>query len=156
SGVYEAVADEPNIETSDAALAAAAGLLRRYGEIEQRVTYQTLWPGLRAGQLQHIEVPALGVSGAYLLDSVEAQEFATAEGGELQFTVSALSGEQVGGWAAFWKRLIRSGGALVIRENEVLVLLRMFVDTVTTADTMAATPHNPATDFVVGQAVVGF
>lgn len=153
SGLYEHVVDDQNIDKSQIALDKAAGLLRRWATIDQVVEFETRWPGLEAGQLLSIDIAKLGLSGAFLLDSVSVRVNERREG---VFSVRALSGEQVGGWQAFWKRQTQAGRKFVVRENEVLEILRTLEDTLQLSDELTVTEHDPQTEFVVGTAVVGF
>lgn len=152
TGLYEALADEPIANTDDLAHAKAAGLLRRYGVIPTIISYQTDMAGLHAGQLQTITLSRYGLSASdYLIEQVTLTDL---DGTHLRYTIKALSGEALGGWSEFFRKLVQSGRKFVIRENEVLLLLRVTSDAVSLIDTMAS--PTAAVESRVGTALVGY
>lgn len=138
SGLYEAVIDDTSINDDDAALDKALGLLSRHSTIPVTVQYETDTAGLLGGTLQTIDLPEHGLSGQYLIESVSARDRGDSE---LRYTVRALSGQAVGGWAAFFKSLIRGGRDFVVRDNEVLIILRTIKDTIEIADVVTAVTY---------------
>jgi hypothetical protein len=151
SGVYESLNDSPNIDISDYAEEKAQGLLRRYGKIPEIVYFETDVDGLRAGQLMSITIPEHGISGTYLIENVDFNDLYS---DTLRYQVKALSGENIGGWINFFKRMIQQGQKYVIRENEVLIRLRQFSDDLTAQETFSASDNSPENR--VGYLVVGF
>jgi hypothetical protein len=127
TGIYEDIEQRADIDTKEAALEYADGLLRRYARIETVVSYETNEPGLKAGQLQNINLPIHDINGDFLISSVRISDPARADG-KLTYQVQALSGESVGGWVAFFKKLVAGKQTFTIRENEVLVKLLTFRD----------------------------
>ena len=127
TGIYEDIEQRADIDTKEAALAYADGLLRRYARIETTVVYETNEAGLKPGQLQNINLPRHDIDGDFLISSVRISDTARSDG-KLTYQVEALSGESVGGWVAFFKKLTASKQSFVIRENEVLVKLLTFRD----------------------------
>jgi hypothetical protein len=140
TGVFEAVTDQPNIDSEEMATAAASGLLRKYGEIPEVVEFETDDDGLAAGQLLPINVTDHGLAGSYLIDNVRASD---RDGRTLVYRVKALSGESFGGWEALFKGFAEQGRRLVIRENEVVVLLRQNTQAVTCAEALTYTSAAP-------------
>ncbi len=131
TGVYEAIEDDQSIDSQVLATQKADGLLRRFGRIPRIVEFETDIGGLAAGQLLTINVNAHNLGGQFLVDSVQAQDV---EGQFLRYRVRALDGERLGGWVEFFQRLAQAGRKFVIRENEVLVLLRRFADALVLGD----------------------
>ena len=127
TGIYEDIEQRADIDTKEAALAYADGLLRRYARIETTVSYETNEPGIKAGQIQRITLPIHDIDGDFLIASVRISDPARADG-NLTYQVEALSGEAVGGWVSFFKKLVTNKQSFVIRENEVLVKLLTFRD----------------------------
>lgn len=135
-GIYESVLDDTTINDDDAALDKALGLLARHSMIPVTVTYETDAAGLRGGTLQTITLSDHGLSGQYLIESVNGR---VRENGDLVYSVKALSGQAVGGWAAFFRSLVEQGRDFVIRDNEVLIILRAIADSVEVVDSAVAT-----------------
>lgn len=151
SGVYEALEDRPNLNDDEGATAVAEGLLRRYGAIPRRLTFETDTAGLKPGQLLAATFTPHAVSGSWLVDSVSAVD---RNGKELVWTVEALDGESLGGWEAFFQSLSGVGKVAEFRENEVVILIRAFSETVSLTDSI--TSSSAAPESRVGTATVGF
>lgn len=133
TGIYEAIEDDQSIDSQPLATQKADGLLRRFGRIPQIVEFETDTGGLAAGQLITINVTKHGLNAQFLIDSAQAQDV---QGKFLRYRVRVLDGERIGGWIEFFQKLAQAGRKFVIRENEVLVLLRRFSDVVKLTDTL--------------------
>ena len=120
TGLYENIEEDTNIDSSELALELAIGKLKKYAKINTQVTFETIQKGLQAGQLIHIDLPNYDLSGDFLITSVETRCEARKV---LFYTVTAVDGDDVGGWENFFKQLARSQKTYVIRENEVLIRL---------------------------------
>ncbi len=151
TGVYEAIEDDQSIDSQTLATQKADGLLRRFGRIPRIVEFETDTGGLVAGQLITINVTAHNLSSQFLIDSVQAQDMA---GQFLRYRVRALDGERLGGWVEFFQKLAQAGRKFVIRENEVLILLRRFADAMVCGDSL--TVSSAAPESRVGYAAIGF
>lgn len=151
TGVYESVDEAAEIDSNSLAIDYANGLLRRFGVIPTVVTFETDTAGLAAGQLININIPVHGLSGDFLIESVETNDI---NARLLRYQVKALSGERLGGWDEFFRKLSDTGGSLVLRENEVLLMLRTFGESMVLSDAMTTTAVAPETR--VGYALVGF
>ena len=136
TGIYEAIEDDQSIDSQPLATQKADGLLRRFGRIPQIVEFETDTGGLAAGQLITINVTKHGLNAQFLIDSAQAQDV---QGKFLRYRVRVLDGERIGGWIEFFQKLAQAGRKFVIRENEVLVLLRRFSDAVALADALTVT-----------------
>lgn len=134
SGIYEALEERANLNSQDAALSVAEGLLRRYGAIPRRLVFETDTSGLAPGQLLTATFTPHAVTGTWLVDSVSA---ADRNGLELVYTVEALSGESIGGWQAFFEALSAARAGVTFRENEVIIYLRTESVAAQAADSLA-------------------
>ena len=134
TGVYESVAQDSTINDDEAATDRALGFLTQFGAIPVVVSYETD-TYTTSGCIQTISLTDHGLSGGYLIESVDARDRGD---GELRYRVKALSGRAVGGWAEFFRSLIAQGKDFVIRENEVLIILRNTRDTVTVSESAVA------------------
>jgi hypothetical protein len=119
SGIYENVVDEESLDTREAAFEFANAKLDKFSVIPKVITFNTHEPGLKAGQLLPIQNTKFRLDGSYLIESVTARD----NGGLTQYAVKCLDGSTLGGWEQFFKSLIKGNKKLVIRENEILVLL---------------------------------
>lgn len=151
SGIYEAIDERPNLNDDAAAQDVALGLLRRYGAIPRRLSFETDTAGLKPGQLLSATFTPHAVSGSWLVDAVNAVD---RNGQDLVWSVEALDGESVGGWQEFFAALSGVGRAVEFRENEVIVLLRALSETVSLTDSLTSASSAPESR--VGYAIVGY
>lgn len=120
TGVYEYIESKPSINDRNAALDLARGKLRKYARVQRRLIFETTRPGLRAGQIINVDLPKHSAVGDFLIEEVRVFQY---KPNELRYTIKAVDGEPVGGWAHFFRSIARQGEDLTIRDNEVLVLL---------------------------------
>jgi hypothetical protein len=151
SGIYEHIEDDQSIEDRTSAEDKAMGLLRRYGTIPEIVRIETDTAGFKAGQLLTIDISKHNLSGKYLIRSVSTSE-PTKD--YLRYEIEALSGENIGGWVDFFRRLVQAGKKYVIRENEVLIRIIGFSETVTISDSLSVSSAAPESR--IGYAMIGF
>jgi len=137
SGIYEAIQDEEEINRSALATDKASGLLRKFAKIAEIIEFETDKTGLRAGQLLPVTRPSHNVDSSFLIESVEFVHLAAAVE-TLRFQVKAMSGEPFGGFAEFFRLLAAQGRKFIIRDNEVLLLLRKFPETLAFAETFSS------------------
>ena len=142
TGEYESVDDDPNINDDEIALDKATAKLSRYGNIPTIVNLETNETGLRAGQLLPIHLPLHGLNSNFLIDAVQGIDI---EGQKVRFRVTALGGDAIGGWQAYFRALQVKGQQFVLRENEVLLLLRKNTEEVFTHDSLHAFDTAPET-----------
>jgi hypothetical protein len=136
TGIYEHAVTDTSINTSDAVQERAEALVRKYGEIPETIEFETDSDGLKAGQLISVNLTKHAVNSAYLIQKVTIRDITA---NILRYQVTALSGENIGGWVDFFKKLAKAGQGYVIRENEVLLKIRKLSDNLTLTDSLSAT-----------------
>lgn len=142
TGVYEEIEDNRKIDRLSLARDRANGLLRQKGEIPGVCTYETDVDGLRAGQLQLIDVPEHGFSEDFLITRVSVKDIEPKEedntrlSKRFRYSVEAISTEFQGGWQEFFKALFAAGQTFSLRENEVIQDLRKPTDFVEVVETV--------------------
>lgn len=128
TGIYENITNEPKINQRENALDIANGKLRKYTKIEREITYQTFESGLKTGQLQNVNMDKYKVENAeFLIDRMTITDFDGT--GMMLYDVHCVDGEVFGGWTQFFKQLAKEPGKLIIREDEVLVILESSFET---------------------------
>ena len=142
TGVYERVVDDQNINKQDLAEDKGAGLIRRFGFIPKIITFvfdqeaiDTAGSPLETGQLMSIDLPEHNLIGDYLIEQISASVL---QDNTMRYTVRLLDGEAVGTWIEFFKKLAESGRRFVIRENEVLVILRSMSDALILSESLVS------------------
>ena len=121
SGRYEVVQTDTSIDDLTLAADKASGYLRRFGVVPQEITFSTFNQTLRAGQLISVELPELGLNDDFLIDTIS---FSDRGDDTFVFSVTALSGESLGGWIAFWRRLTRPD-KLIIGDDFLIDLVQL-------------------------------
>ena len=121
SGIYENMAVETSISTSEQAIEFGQGLLQTYGEVKDSISFKTETSGLLAGQLLTVNKPLYGINGSFLIESVNIVPLGI---GTIEYSVKALDGAIIGGWEEFFKELLKGNRDYAIQENEVIILLQ--------------------------------
>lgn len=126
TGLYEAVNEEPYAETSKAAFQSANALLKKYAKLGEVLSFDTLMPGLRAGQLLQVNLPILGAVGEFLIRKVQYRDI-MGDKYDYLFSVEAVSCFAAETWTKFFKANLGQPKTYVIRENiqEQEVLIRL-------------------------------
>jgi len=152
SGLYETIEDIPEIDDADTAFDAALAKLRREGRIQQTITVETDMRGLRSGYLLRIDATKHNVSGYYLIQAVRARDV---DAQFLRYTATVIDGDAVGGWIAFYQKLMALRRQSVSTDNELLQMLRMHRDDVAAAEAIVTDAATYAKETRVGFALVG-
>ena len=151
SGRYESLQDDPTLDDAEAATEKARALLQRHGTIPQRIKVWTYRAGLDVGQLLAITAPEHGLASQYLVHDVDVRWRLK---DRLTYEAEVLSGDGVGGWIQFYRKLLERQAHFVIRENEIVLLLRAAADEVHCGDSFVQTSAAPETR--CGFATAGF
>jgi hypothetical protein len=122
SGRYENVTSERGLEDRDEAIDFADKLLDRYAKITGYVTFNTVIPNLKVGQLLTVDKPLYGIDDKFLIQSIDVGD----RNGIVTYSVKALSGEAVGGWEDFFRKLVEGNQRLSISEDEIIVFSEEF------------------------------
>jgi hypothetical protein len=151
SGLYEAIEDYGDVDSADLAFDTALAKLHRDGYIRRSITLDTDQTGLASGQVLEVVLPKYDLNGLFLVQSVSA-----VEGGRntLMYTATLLDGDAVGGWLTFYQRLMAARRENVVRDNEVLLLLRNVRDRLALTDDVDITSAAPVS--TIGPARIGY
>lgn len=120
SGKYEILNEEKSIDESGQATQYAEALIDKYAKITNKISFTTEYGQVRAGELLTVTKPLYGIDESFLIESVN---ISAADSETIQYQVSGLSGESIGGWEEFFKQIINTGKTYVIGQNEVLIIL---------------------------------
>lgn len=123
TGLYEAIEDIASIDDRQSALDYANGLLTKYANITQIVNIRTR-KFRQAGELIHLTHTNLGIDGQYLIDSVTIEEIQ----GYMFYNLRCLSGESLGSWVEFFRKLRKDSTDFIINQDEILVILNTFTE----------------------------
>ena len=128
SGIYAQVHDDESIESESYAQQLANGLLRRYAKIPVIVDFTTDSAILKSGEMMDVVLQEFGVVGikndrpvstAFMIDSVNITDLGSKV---WRFKATLLSGEHLGSWQEFYKKLELFGRQLKLREQQTLVI----------------------------------
>lgn len=152
SGEYIDVEEDESLDGSDFAIEKANRKILVHGVIAREVPYEydapdstvpalSVGPGLAAGKIQTISISELGINALYLVDTVSLSllpDFRT-----FRISVKALAGEHDEDPVAFFRRLVRAGQKITIRENEVVIKAKQLADSIRIVDTLTDSVNNP-------------
>lgn len=124
TGIYEVVEDLSQIDSRQAAMDYANGLLTKYADIPEYVYIDTL-VYQPAGKIVPIQSTRLGINGEYLITECTIADLTQ---DTLHYRLKCASGDSLGSWVEFFRKLAQQGSKYVIRENEVLVLVNNTVE----------------------------
>ena len=123
TGYVEDIADEPTLTDTDALLDSGEAKLARFGIPGLRFMFQTVRTGLKPGQLQTVNYPALSLSGDMLVESVITRVYT----GNLIYDVMVIQGPESGSWAELFKSLANIKQEVIERLNvgteQILIIL---------------------------------
>ena len=134
TGVYEAITDDPAINVQTVAVQKALAYLRKHGTIPQVIRFETDVPGLHPGQLLPVDIPAAGLDDNYLIESVSMRDM---QGAVNRYTVTAVSGDALGGWLEWFSALARQAQKFVLYDEDQVGMLKTAAETVIISDAAA-------------------
>lgn len=163
TGIYSHVESDGEIDDVGLAEEKVDGLLRRYADLPNRVSYWTMESGFASGQVQTVNLPEYELQGEFLITNVTLSFVGYNDDQDevYGYNVDAVSGEFLGGWSDFFKRLAKRGRPLSIRENDTVLLIRERVDVISITDTvgtsaaLGAYTTDTASTLIVGGYWVG-
>lgn len=94
TGYHEIIVAQGSANSSMSADTLAESIAKTYGQVPATVAYSTYRGGLRAGHLQTIVLTSLGVSGTFLIDSVNM----SMSNGKPLWEIHAVDGALIGDW----------------------------------------------------------
>lgn len=154
SGIYERVTDAKTVNDINQLRQFGQSLIEKYGDINNKVSFETEVSGFKTGQLLTVQKPLYGIAEDFLIESVNASPI----GENIQYSISALDGASLGGWEQFFKSLYEQTRQFVIAENELLIILNTFLEKRSRSGVSVAktfTPPKCAEGLVCGTFVVG-
>lgn len=135
SGLYEEVEVNQDIDDLLIATDLVSALLRRFGKIPTNVNFETDLIGLIPGMLLPIALTEENLNDDFLVTSVKAKTIDSA--GILRWIVEAVSGEYLGGWVDFFRKLEKRGKKFTIRADEVVNFGRDAFETLILGDSIS-------------------
>lgn len=154
TGFVETIDDEPKLTDQDASIDAGQAKLAKFAVEGQRLLYTTYETGLKPGQLQTVNYPALGLNNAeMLIEAVSLRRY----GKETIHGITAIQGPVTGSWANYFNALAAIKHEVIERLNvgseQILIILAEVEEgSVEVSDTVTSTVF---ACFIVGTAEVG-
>jgi hypothetical protein len=125
TGIYEEIEDIASIDNRTSALEYANGLLQKYANITQILNIRTR-KFYEAGQIINISNLNLNINSNYLIQNVQISN----NQGYMFYDLKCLSGESLGSWVDFFKKLKKDSIDFTINEDEVLIILQTFSESI--------------------------
>ena len=123
SGIYDAVMEETSIDNIPLGIQYASGVLKKYGDIADTVTFETEEDAFKYswGYLLKIEKSTWDINEYFLIKSVVMKQL---DQTHAKYTITALDGATVGGWEQYFAELLKRDKKFTINDSEVLVILK--------------------------------
>jgi hypothetical protein len=122
TGIVEDIATEAQHESSDAINESALAKLKQYCQDAEKYIYQTYEDELAPGQIQEITYAPFGFTAHEML--IEAVSI-TANGDDIRYDISCITGPSMGSWAKFFANLVqRQDKQIKIGDSLLLVLIQ--------------------------------
>ncbi len=139
-GEYQYIIRDATIKSEDQAKQRAAAELLKYANKASEGSFRTTSSGLRSGQRITIESAALGMATETF--KINRVIFRARSSAEFDYEAHILASEEVGVIDVFSKLLVDDPAKLFrIDENEVLVQVEGYTETITMADSFTATKY---------------
>lgn len=154
AGIYDLVESDKSIYKSAEGLVKADSILGRYGFLPNTATIETEETGLLAGQLIKIELPQFGIDEYYYITSVTGAEI---DGKRILRRVTAISGQDRGGWVSFFKSLQKRDDIPDLSQqylNDVFIYQKKFGGQINVTELLVVT-ETIYTACLVGTGLVG-
>lgn len=135
SGKYERFDINETINNVSEAYQYTNSLIKKYGEIEDKVSFVTEENGLEVGQLINVRYDELGINDDFLIESIAIKPLGI---NGLEYTVSALDGTALGGWETYFKNIVESTQQ-TISEDENVIFMKSINDNEVIAETTSMT-----------------
>ena len=117
TGKYEIFEKNESLESTTEAKEYAESVIKKYGEIEDRISFDIEVAGLKAGQLLTVSNSNLGIDNKeFLIESVTVKPI----GKIIQYSVTALDGISLGGWENYFKALVAAKEETIAPDENVI------------------------------------
>lgn len=120
SGKYEKFEKDNSLSTIEEASQYASSLIKKFGEIEDKVTFSTEEAGLEVGQLIKIENKELSINEqSFLIESIKIKPVGW---DALQYDISALDGISLGGWETYFKAIVEASQDVINPDEDIIFI----------------------------------
>ncbi len=119
SGKYEFLSEEKSVTSSEQLLEYAGGLITKYAEIGDKITFKTEVEGFQVGQLLNVQKILYNINDSFLITDIQMR----GAGDNVEYSITCADNASVGGWEQFFKDLISASQTFTINENDVLIIL---------------------------------
>jgi hypothetical protein len=151
-GRYMRVEERSNIDNEQQAMDVTQAFLARHGKINKTLTLQTRTPEFAPGQICHTLLEEEEFFDDVLLTQVTGTVPPDLD--EFWYALTGTTGDSVRIWQDYFRRQMLIGRQLVIRENEVVVVVKAQEDGTYATDTLTVDVGFPENR--IGQGRVGF
>lgn len=139
SGLYEDVEIDESIESQVQAQQLASAQVKLYGKLPRLIEFRTESPGLKAGMMIPIKLSRFNLNDKFLVYSVKGRDV---KGCWLEYSVSCV-GSEPPNWLSFFKGMTKRSNQLSLRANEVVVAIRLQVESAPAGDVLSVSAGGP-------------
>jgi hypothetical protein len=123
TGLYENMAVEKTLVSIEQVQQYANGLLSKYSETKDNLSFSTNLNGLKSGQLLRVTKPLFDIDSNFLIESVNMKAI---NHDTYQYDIKCLDGASLGGWENYFKTLINNVNSYEIGADETLFNVKLF------------------------------
>ena len=141
SGVYERMEIDEDVHGADLSIDRTQGLLRRFGAINHECAIEAFDGTPNIGETIVVDLSQHGLSALEFLIETKSTTDLNADTSTKKYSYKASSPiEEFESWTEFFSKWIEQGKRTIVgRENELLLLARGEVETITTTDAATTT-----------------
>ena len=139
SGLYEDVQDDESIESGDFAQQWADGLVRKFSPLPIEIKFVSDTQVLNVGDVLSVKLDDFGIDmpNGFLVNSIGIQEIA---GRLMRFAYGLISGENLGDWQEYFRKIEFFGRQLKLKQQTKLVVFDAKAEGVIIGQTFTASP----------------
>lgn len=121
SGIYEQISEDVTIEDTNQARDIANGMLSKYGEVADKITFETTENIFEIGQSIRVNKTLYGIDEYYLIDNIYINQWGP--DGTVLYKIEAVDSPSIGNWESYFAAIINSGRKFTINDSEVLITI---------------------------------
>ena len=128
SGRYEVVESLKSLNTIMGLFDTCTDRVRQYGKMGKKIGFETTSSGLRTGMILPVSLTLHSIDTDMLITDIRLAESGKPE--HFVYSVSAVTGEAVGGWAKFFSDFLKPDDDIsLVNQNESVTTVRQFTKT---------------------------
>ena len=118
SGIYEQLSEDLSIEDTNQARDVANGIVSKYGQVADKVKFDTTDGIFNIGMNIRINKPLYGIDEMYLIDNIYISQWSP---DTLLYKIECMDSASIGNWEKYFAEIILANRKFTINDSEVLI-----------------------------------